>query len=82
MKVYISKYALTSGVLEIDAEICTYVSDDMIEDVNRKHTYYHGKGKNWHLTKEAAIKVANKMKEKKITSLKKQIDSLNALTFN
>lgn len=82
MKVYISKYALTTGIIEIEAEICENVSTDMIKDINRKSDYYHGEGKQWHKSKEAAIKKAELMKDKKIAALRKQLESLTKMTFN
>lgn len=81
MKVYISKYALTTGIIEIEAEICENVSTDMIKDINRKSDYYHGEGKQWHKSKEAAIKKAELMKDKKIAALRKQLESLTKMTF-
>lgn len=82
MKVYISKYALTTGIIEIEAEICESVSMDMIKDINRKSDYYHGEGKEWHRTKESAIRQANTMRERKLKALHTQINKLNKLTFN
>lgn len=82
MKVCITKYALTQGIFEIEAERCTDIDNDMIEQTNtRWQTYYHGEGKDWHLTKESAIKKAEEMREKKIKTLKKQLDKLEHLKF-
>lgn len=83
MKVWITKYALTQGIFEIEAERCTNVSDDMIEQKNIQwQTYYYGEGNEWHLTKEGAIKRAKEMREKKIKSLKKQLNKIEKLDFN
>ena len=42
---------------------------------------YHGEGKEWHRTKEAALVRAEKMRQKKIASLKKQIEKLERMKF-
>lgn len=83
MKVWISKYALTRGIFEIEAERCESIDPDMIAQVSvRYQTTYHGEGKEWHLTKEAAIERANRMRDDKIISLQKQMTKLNKLTFS
>ncbi len=81
MKVWITKYALTKGTFETEAEICPN-SPDMIEDKNKRYYYYHGEGKHWHKTKESALIRASQMKLAKISSLEKQLKKLNKLTFN
>lgn len=71
MKVWITKYALTSGIIEINGEI---TDSGSVFDMGSSHpTYYHGEGKDWHRTKESAIAKAEEMRKKKIVSLKKQI---------
>ena len=44
-------------------------------------TFFHGEGKEWHRTKEAAIAKAEEMRQKKIAGLKKQIERLEKLEF-
>lgn len=80
MKVWITKYALTDGIIEEEAEPC---GKDMIAVRNERalSSYFHGEGKNWHKTKESAIAKAEEMREKKIASLKKQIDKLEKIKF-
>jgi hypothetical protein len=79
-KVYITKYAFSSGILECEMDV----------DLETKSCY--GKpdgfafakgfyGNDFHLTKEDAIKDFNKRKEKKIRSLKKQIIKMKRLSF-
>lgn len=82
MKVYITKHALTAGIIEIEAETCDNVNPDMIKDINRVHDYYHGEGRQWHRSKETAIFKAEAMKEAKIKALNKQLEKLKKLTFN
>ena len=55
MKVYITKYALTSGIIEADAEILT---GDMILINGDWNRCFHGEGKDWHRTFEEAYKKA------------------------
>lgn len=81
MKVWISKYALTNGVLEIEARVCDNVSPDMIEDINEKYHYYHYEGRDWHRTRESALTKAEQMRKKKIASLETQIEKLRKLRF-
>ena len=79
MKAWITKYALTTGIFEITAEITEHGSAyDMHSSFP---TFYHGEGKEWHRTKESAIAKAEEMRRKKIASLKKQIERLEKLYF-
>ena len=83
IKVWISKYALTQGIFEIEAEICEGSMTGMVADINnRTFGLYHGEGREWHKTKEEASKRAEKMRLKKIASLKKQIEKLEKMDFN
>lgn len=86
MKVWISKYALTQGIEEIEAKICN--NEDMVERVKdtsivgfQPSQYYHGEGREWHLTKEEAIKKAEEMRDKKIRSVQKQLEKLQNMKF-
>lgn len=52
MKVYITKYALTKGIIETeDVEICYNISENMIR--SKKHGCFYGN--DWQTTKEGAI---------------------------
>ena len=81
MKVWITKYALTQGIIEIEAEECGKGFEGMIQTKEKCPSYYHGEGKDWHRTKEDAIKKAEKIRQKKIESLKKQIKKLEEMRF-
>lgn len=81
MKAFITKYALTQGIYEIEAEICHSINPDMISNINRQNNCYHGEGKDWHRTKESAIERANAMRATKIKNLQKQISKLEKLEF-
>ena len=84
MKVWITKYALSDGIEQINSEnmkmfgieggylsFCRYAGS--VPEV-------YSKG-NWHKTKEAAIAKAEEMRQKKIASLKKQIEKLEGMKF-
>lgn len=79
MKVWITRYALTTGITEVEAEDC---GDDMIRvREGSGFLFYHKEGRDWHRTKESAVAKAEEMRQKKITSLKKQIDKLEKMRF-
>ena len=79
MKVWITKYALTRGILEME---CAQFGDISVKEVgNPFPTYYHGEGNEWHRTKESAIRKAEEMRQKKIESLKKQIKKFEEMRF-
>lgn len=67
MKVWITKYALTDGIIETDSE-----------NGARSIDLYWG---DCHLSRESEIKKAEEMRQKKIESLKKQIKKLEKMRF-
>lgn len=80
MKVYITKYALTVGIEEADAELW----DSGMISVKPKASgyvtsYFHRD--EWHRTKDDAIARAEVMRRAKIASLRKSIAKLETLTF-
>ncbi|WP_431785830.1 hypothetical protein [Paenibacillus lactis] len=79
MKVWISKYALTTGIYEIEARETH--SPNMVVDAKDSLAMYHGEGKEWHKSKEEAIKRAEIMRKKKIESLEKQLQKLKEMKF-
>ena len=87
MRAWITKYALTIGIKEVEAILCEKVSLDMIEvppppeDHYAISTYIHGEGRDWHRTPEAALARAEQMRKAKIASLEKQIKKLQTMKF-
>ena len=78
-KVYITKYALTQGIYEMEVH---RMSEDGSSVYGKAwNEAYHGNGKEWCRTKEEAIKRAEEMRIKKIESLEKQIKKLKGLKF-
>lgn len=78
MKVWITKYALTSGILEREAEVCT---DSTISVKGTGYCTVCFHGNEWHKSRESAIAKAEEMRKKKIASLKKQIEKLEKMEF-
>ena len=87
MKVWITKYALTQGIEEIDSN---QVKEFEMTDTGYLCFRRNGKysfaieiysQKEWYRTKESAIKKAEEMCQKKIASLKKQIEELEGMRF-
>lgn len=78
MKVYITRSALSDGIYEVgvrDLGLGTVMS------LGKYGRLFHGEGKDWHKTKESALKRAEIMRLHKIKSLKNQLDRLEKLRF-
>lgn len=80
MKVWITKYALTKGVFEVEGE----VKDNCFIGGNVIAGWYYASylGKQWHRTKADALDEAERMRDAKVKSLRKQITKLEAMTFD
>ena len=76
IKVWITKYALTSGITKHDAELC---DDSMVKYGHMQ--YAHVESKEWHRSYENALMRAEEMRISKIVSLKKSIARLAAMSF-
>ena len=77
MKVWITKYALTIGILERTGEFCP--PHGVIQ--YGIGLYAHGEGREWHRTHYSAAKRAEAMRITKIASLKRGIVKMKALQF-
>lgn len=82
MKVFITKYALTNGIHEIDdAKHCTNISVNMIAHKNSAgHTQCFHKP-DWHETLHEAFTRAEAMRVSRLVSLRKSVAKLEKLTF-
>ena len=86
MKVWITKYALTEGIIEAEAEQ-TQVSEKLITCKKEGwfegalFPHFYGEGKEWHRSPEEARAYANLMVRRKIESLDKQRAKLQKLVF-
>ena len=76
-KVWITKYALTTGISEKEVKI----DNDCVSVINNQGEYYFGEGKDWHKTKESAIKRAEEMRKRKIANVEKQLQKLKDMKF-
>jgi len=87
MTVWITKYALTQGIFSAEATICaTEKTGNMIAIKGDSggwggERYFHGHGKDWTDSYRDALKIADRMRWKKVDSLKKQIKKLEIMTF-
>jgi hypothetical protein len=79
MKVWVTKYALTKGIQEVevdrreDSQYC-YSKDQW-------RVQYVGLGKEWHLTRDSAVTRANEMRRAKLSSLRKSFAKFEKLNF-
>ena len=79
-KVFITKHALTGGIRELDAEIrkTMLLAKPYVKDESGTLYYID---KDAFLDKLEAINKAKNMRDKKIASLRKQIDKLEKIIF-
>jgi len=78
MTAYITKYALSQGILEM--EVKETGGPAMVEGkINGYTVYFHGS--NWHLDREEAVAQAEKMRLLKIKSLNKSLAKMEKLKF-
>ena len=81
MKFWISKYALSTGIKEIDVEWDPDFPTMLTDRSGSLAQNYHGEGRDWHRTRDGAVRIAREMRLKKIASLQKQISKLEKLRF-
>lgn len=79
MKVWISKFALTKGIFQMEVRRMSEDNDSVFGE----HTdeCFHGDGKEWHKTEEEAKARAEELRKNKIANLKKQIQKLEEMKF-
>lgn len=78
--VWITKYALTSGIEKARAEVKTDFPD--MATVIRKSgwcDYFHKN--DWHRTEEAAFARAEQMRQRKIVSLRRSLKRFEEMSF-
>lgn len=79
MKVYITKYALTQGILEQEAVLRGESNTTIVVPSTYYPATYHKP--YWYTDKEDAIKHAESMRIKKIASLKRSLNKYEKLKF-
>ena len=87
MKVWITKYALTDGISEVEIIAEHKIRENPIE-YKRRYLCRNADGDQFYLdgddfcyTYECAIQKAEEMRREKIASLKKQIEKLEEMRF-
>jgi len=81
MKAWVTKYALTTGILVVDGKVNDSVPSLLSYRDGGYTVYVHNEGKEWHLTPEAALAKAEEMRLKKIAAVKKKLEKLESMTF-
>lgn len=82
MKVYITKYALTTGIMVKEVNLNSNISDKMVTEIkatgylNSYHKPY------WHENKNEALEHCELLRKKKIFALKKQMTKLEQIDFS
>jgi hypothetical protein len=78
MKAFITKYALTAGIIETD-QAKKYDNESIIAHIGLPSYFFCGT--QWQHTREQAITRANIMRDQRIQALEKQIEKLKGLVF-
>ena len=80
MIIWVTKYALTQGIIEVDADASeTNGMASYRPDAKSAINYVHGN--DWWARKEDALLRAEEMRIKKLLSLDRQMKKISALTF-
>jgi len=80
-KIYVTKYALSNGIQEVDADIdddkgmALYKAEETIYTQYVHLPFYH-------LSKESAIAHAEELRAKKLKSLEKSIKKIKSIKFD
>lgn len=78
MKVYITRSALSAGIYEIGVKD---LGLGTVKSLGNYPRLFHGEGKDWHKTRESALKRAEIMRLHKIKSLRSQLEKLEKMEF-
>jgi len=82
MKIWNTRYCLTDGITEHEAERFENSELVTIRKIGSGcDMHLHGEGKDWHRSLESAITRANEIKIKKLQSLDKQIKKISDIEF-
>lgn len=80
VKVYITKYALSSGIFSVHGEL--FANDGAVSYRREGGRFIeHAHGKDFHLTAEEALARAEEMRISKLKSLEKKIKNLSEMKF-
>lgn len=79
---WVTKYALTIGIMKREGHVCHSVSSEMFSWRSPGDSYdSQAHGRDWHRTEDAAKARAEVMRRAKIASLLKAVAKLEAMTF-
>jgi hypothetical protein len=82
MRAWITKYALTSGVFTVEAELCSDTTARMIKfRRSSEHYVEYAHGMDWHTSRSDAMDRVDDMIAAKIKSLQKQLKKLESMTI-
>lgn len=85
VKFFVTKYALTKGILMLEIVAGDYPYKGMVCGVLAGSgfgtSYFHGEGNEWHQTLGCAVHRAENMRKAKLISMRKQIAKLEKLDF-
>ena len=80
--VWITKYALSSGIFENDVEVCSAINPNMVSTVGSKGGWERCFHKPfWYESLKEANAHAETMRKARIASLKKQIAKMEKMKF-
>jgi hypothetical protein len=79
-KIWVTKYALTKGILEIEEAILDESNPRVAKYTDARGYLIFYYGDDWHLSLEAAICHARAMLEKSIANLKRRVLRLSKLS--
>ena len=82
MKVFVTKYALTHGIEEMEVEDC---GNGLVKTPGSFSDggglYFHTEGRDWHKTLDAAKVRAEDMRHTKLVGLRKAVTKLEKMRF-
>jgi hypothetical protein len=81
MRAYITKYALSQGIFSVEGRLHSGEYDMFIYRTANSHFDQYAHGKDFHLTRKAAIERAEEMRKRKLDSLIKQQAKISNMTF-
>ena len=79
LKIYITRYALTSGIQEAEATVGDHAPNMAVVEGTGLTLYLHGN--DWHRTFESAVARAEEMRAKKLKVLDKTVRKLKDVSF-
>jgi hypothetical protein len=77
MKVWVTRYALTKGILEVESSV---EDGRMVRTTDSWAAYCHKP--DWHMTKAEAVERAEEMRKRKPEALRKQVVKLEGMRFD